>query len=33
MNTNQPVSKILLLENDTTRAEALEAFGAAHQLV
>ncbi len=33
MNTNQPVSKILLLENDSTRADALEAFGAAHQLV
>lgn len=33
MNTNQPVSKILLLENDSNRADALEAFGAAHQLV
>ncbi|WP_322048560.1 chemotaxis protein CheX [Paraburkholderia sp. J67] len=33
MNTNKPVSKILLLENDTARADAIEAFGAAHHLV
>jgi hypothetical protein len=32
MNTNKPGSKILLLENDTARAQALEAIVAEHHL-
>ncbi len=32
MNTNKPGSKILLLENDRARAQALEAIVAEHHL-
>ncbi|MFD1560640.1 chemotaxis protein CheX [Paraburkholderia silviterrae] len=32
MNTNKPISKILLLENEPARAEALAQFGDAHHL-
>jgi hypothetical protein len=33
MNTNKPVSKVLLLESDAARAEALAQFCAAHDLM
>ena len=32
MNTNKPVSKVLLLENEPARAQALAQFGEAHHL-